>query len=153
VLGGPAWASGDWRFVVRGAHCRCALVVAPLVVAAMRLNPAALPGSPLYEAFVKAHAEADDKRVTLAFHGTAEANLAPILAGGLDPARRCGQACGPGEYFALQAATSLSYCRGGKAMLVFALLLDKSGVTLESPTVVVVHRAAHQLPLAVMHFA
>ena len=48
---------------------------------------------------------------------------------GLDPNWRSGQAMGPGEYFGEQATTSLTYCKGGRKMLVFLVLLDPSGVT------------------------
>ena len=40
---------------------------------------------------------------------------------------------------------SLGYCRGGRKMLVFAVLTDRSGVTVDGPGVVVVHRPEHQL--------
>ena len=39
----------------------------------------------------------------------------------------------------------MAYCRGGKQMLVFAVLCDKSGITADADAVVVVHRPAHQL--------
>ena len=45
---------------------------------------------------------------------------------------------------------SAYYCQGGKKMLVFAVLSDKSGITHDNETTVVVHRPEHQLvrPLA-----
>ena len=42
-----------------------------------------------------------------------------------------------GEYFGGDMATSADYCRGGRHMLVFAVLLDKSGVTTGLPGQVV----------------
>ena len=59
----------------------------------------------------------------------AEANIDAICQAGLDPKRRAGQAYGAGEYFATNAATSLAYCKGGRKMLVFAVLTDVSGLT------------------------
>ena len=86
---------------------------------------------------------------------------------------------GAGEYFGIDIHTSLGYCRGGKKMLVFAVLVDPTGVTAlqehetrptpgqfaapapppgassGAPTtagVVVIHKAEHQLPLFVFDF-
>ena len=134
-------------FTVAVAECRCPLSLSGLTAREVRANPAALPGQPLYERFAAALAQAGDKRVALAFHGTAAENLAPICAGGLDPARRKGQSMGQGKYFATSAATSLGYCRGGQTMLLFALLLDQNGLTANNGAVLVVHRTDHQLPL------
>jgi hypothetical protein len=67
--------------------------------------------------------------VQLVFHGTSEANIEPIMSEGLDPRKRAGQAQGSGEYFGANFATSLAFCKGGKRMLVFANLLDPSGIT------------------------
>jgi aerobic-type carbon monoxide dehydrogenase small subunit (CoxS/CutS family) len=49
------------------------------------------------------------------------------------------------EYFAKDAAISVGYCRGGRKMLVFAVLTDKSGVTADANSILVVHRSEHQL--------
>ena len=145
--GSAAWAGTEWVFTVAGAENRCPLSLSGLTAREVRANPAALPGQPLYERFAAALAQAGDKRVALAFHGTAAENLAPICAGGLDPARRKGQSMGTGEYFATSAGTSLGYCRGGRTMLLFALLLDQNGLTANNGAVLVVHRTDHQLPL------
>ncbi len=40
---------------------------------------------------------------------------------------------------------SAYYCQGGKKMLVFAVLSDRSGITHDNETTVVVHRSEHQL--------
>jgi hypothetical protein len=135
---------------VGGVECKCPLQLGNAGVASVRENPAALPGQPLYERFAAAHARAQDKRVALCFHGTAAENLEAICAGGLDPARRKGQSMGPGEYFATEAKTSLGYCRNGKALLLFAVLLDPAGLTANSGNVLVVRRTDHQLPLCVV---
>lgn len=63
-----------------------------------------------------------------------EQNCAAISQTGLDPKRRAGQAMGPGEYFGTDMPTSLGYCAGGSRMLVFAVLLDASGLTHASGT-------------------
>jgi hypothetical protein len=114
-------------------------------------NPHAAPGQPLYERFLAAWVEID-MEVRLVIHGTAGANAGAICAAGLDPQRCAGQAMGPGEYFAGQAATSVSYCKVGKAMLVFAVLTDPSGITLDNGSFVVVHKVEHQLPLFTVLF-
>jgi len=47
---------------------------------------------------------------------------------------------------------SVGFCQSGKKMLVFAVLIDKSGLTASNEVAVVVHRPAHQLPLFVITF-
>jgi len=118
-------------------------------------NPHARPYKPLYNRFVTAWERVQDQTVKLVFHGTAEANIGAILRNGLDPRRRSGQAHGPGEYFAGEknSAISIPYCKGGKKMLVFAVLVDRSGLTKDSPQIVVINKPEHQLPLFVLTFA
>jgi hypothetical protein len=90
----------------------------------------------------------------MCFHGTAEQNVAAICREGLDPKRRCGQALGPGEYFATNADVSLSYCKGGRKMLVFAVLMERGkrhGVQ-GAGQVIISSRPEHQLPLFVVTF-
>mmetsp|Transcript_9007 Transcript_9007/g.19859 ORF Transcript_9007/g.19859 Transcript_9007/m.19859 type:complete len:101 (+) Transcript_9007:628-930(+) len=89
---------------------------------------------------------------TLCFHGTPEANIDAILRAGLDPTRRAGQAYGAGEYFATKAQTSLGYCQGGGQMLVFAVLTDPKGLTMQTPDFLVVRENDHQIPLFVLFF-
>ena len=91
-------------------------------------------------------------RIVLSFPTRCYVPLDSICQTGLDPARRRGQALGPGEYFGGNASVSLPYCKGGRKMLVFAVLTDKSGVTSDTPGVVVVHKPEHQLPLFVLTF-
>lgn len=71
---------------------------------------------------------------------------------GLDPARRKGQARGPGEYFGKDAMTSRPYCKGGSQMLVFAVLSCRSGVTAKNKNVIVVNKTDHQLPVFTISF-
>jgi hypothetical protein len=93
-------------------------------------NPHSAPGTALYARFVAAHGRASDKTIRLVFHGTPLSNVPAILQHGLDAGRRSGQAMGAGEYFGTDAETSLSYCRGqGMTMVIFAVLLDRSGLT------------------------
>jgi hypothetical protein len=92
-------------------------------------NPHARPGEPLYERFRAALDKVEDKTIKLVFHGTPEKNLAGILSEGLDPGRRRGQVYGAGEYFGTDAGTSLNYAQGGRSMIIFAVLLDATGIT------------------------
>ena len=115
-------------------------------------NPHSCVGTELYNRFVEAWQRVEDQTVTLAFHGTAEAKIEPICRDGLDPKLRTGQALGCGEYFGKQAAQSLGYCRGGRKMLVVALLTDKTGLTAQNVGVLVINKPEHQLPLFVVSF-
>ena len=117
-------------------------------------NPAAQPGGALYAKFAAAHAAARDKSVRLVFHGTRDENIAKICANGLDPSFRGknGQALGKGEYFAENVNISIPYCAGGKRMIVFAVLMDESGLTKRQNSIVVVNRTEHQLPMFVISF-
>ena len=54
--------------------------------------------------------------------------------------------------FGEQAAVSLGYCRGGRKLLVFLVLLDPSGVTATGGGITVIHQPEHQLPIAVVTF-
>jgi hypothetical protein len=113
-------------------------------------NPKSAPGQPLYERFVAAWQRAPNQQILLVFHGTPEENIAAICTDGLDPKRRSGQAAGPGEYFGKQMAISQGYCRGGRHMLIFAVLLDQSGVTFQGDAFIVINKSENQLPLAVV---
>ncbi len=120
------------------------------------MNPHSFPGTKLYERFFAAWAQVPNKSMRLVFHGTSEDNIEAICAEGLDPKRRRGQALGPGEYFAGTPGVSLGYCRGGRKMLVFCILIDASGVTSYNEAIpggiAVIHKPEHQLPLAVVTF-
>jgi Poly(ADP-ribose) polymerase catalytic domain len=122
-------------------------------IVATEENPHAKVGSKLYNRFVEAWQLVQDQTVVLAFHGTAEANIGPICEYGLDPTKRAGQARGPGEYFARLAVMSLHYCKGGKKMLIVAVLVDKTGLTTDQLNVLVIHKPEHQLPLFVITLA
>ena len=104
---------------------------ARLKVSDVWANPAAAPGGELYAKFAAAYNRARDQSIRLVFHGTAEANIDAICKHGLDPNRRGqhGQAHGRGEYFAEDSNISVAYCQGGKKMIVFAVLMDPSGLT------------------------
>ena len=115
-------------------------------------NEHAKPGTPLYERFMKSWMSVEDSTVKLCFHGTPEQNILNICQKGLDPGKRLRQACGPGEYFAVNASTSLGYCCGGRKMLVVAVIMDRTGLTQNNDSIVVVHKPEHQLPLFVVTF-
>lgn len=125
---------------------------ASLPITAIEENPHSKVGTPLYNRFVQAWQQVQDQSVTLAFHGTSEGNIESICRYGLDPSKRCGQALGVGEYFGQNALTSHPYCKGGKKMLVVALLMDSTGLTCNQNGVVVIHKPEHQLPLFVLTF-
>ena len=115
-------------------------------------NPAAAPGGELYAKFAAAYNRARDQSIRLVFHGTAEANIDAICKHGLDPNRRGqhGQAHGRGEYFAEDSNISVAYCQGGKKMIVFAVLMDPSGLTKRTNGIVVINKVEHQLPMFVL---
>ena len=46
--------------------------------------------------------------------------------------------------------TSWGYCKGGRKMIVFLVLLDASGVTATGRGITVIHKAENQLPIAVI---
>ena len=126
-----------------------------LHISACDANPHSMPGKPLYNRFVESWQRVPDQTVKLCFHGTAEANIDAICRDGLDPKRRSGQAYGPGEYFGApgNATISIAYCKGGRKMLVFAVLVDKSGLTCDNGQIIVVNKPEYQLPLFVLTFA
>lgn len=131
---------------------RLTIMASGLKIVSIQENPHAKVGTKLYNRFAEAWRNVQDKSVRLAFHGTPESNIDSICEHGLDPTKRCTQARGPGEYFSKIARGSVSYCDGGKKMLVVALLLDKSGLTADAGHVVVIHKPEHQLPLFVITF-
>ena len=117
-------------------------------------NPSAQPGGVLYERFAAAFKAASDKAVRLVFHGTRAENIDQICTHGLDPMRRGlnGQVLGAGEYFAETPAISIPYCAGSQRMLVFAVIMDRSGLTKRQQGIVVINKSEHQLPLFVITF-
>lgn len=56
-------------------------------------SPLSLPVCVTDERFFTAWARAPNKRLRMAFHGSAEANMDAICREGLDPRLRAGQAC------------------------------------------------------------
>lgn len=116
-------------------------------------NPHSLPGTPLYERFFSCFKRCRDKTIKLVFHGTSEENVDAICRSSLDPQKRGknGQALGKGEYFAEDLLISLPYCQGGRKLLVFAVIMDESGLRKHNtPGVLVCHRPDHHLPIAVI---
>ncbi|KAJ1624180.1 hypothetical protein T492DRAFT_844953 [Pavlovales sp. CCMP2436] len=116
-------------------------------------NPHSQPGTPLYQRFYEAYKSSRDKTIKLVFHGTSEGNVENICRSSLDPTKRGqnGQALGKGEYFAEDIIISLPYCKGGRKMFVFAVIMDEAGLRKHNtPGILVCHRPDNQLPLAVI---
>ena len=76
------------------------------------------PGTALHTRFMQACAAADCKNIMLVFHGSHTGNIESLCRYGLDPQRRRTG----GDWFAIDARTSVTYCRGGQKMLVCAVL-------------------------------
>ena len=126
-----------------------------LKVTDMKENPAAMPGGELFKRFKqKWDSLPKNQRTTcLAFHGTAETNISSICQNGYDPKLRSGQVHGAGEYFATTPDIPVSYCKGGKRMLLNELLLGQQGTHhTKHGTIVVMKDAAHDLPRFVVTF-
>lgn len=110
---------------------------------------------PIYKRFQDAFNKSSTKEIRIVFHGTNKCNIDEILRGGLDPSRRTRQAYGPGEYFGKDIKTSLGYCQGGNMVLVFAILYNKDGITIENDTpqhnpgekMLVINKIEYQLPI------
>ena len=113
------------------------------------------PYFPIYKRFQDAFNKSLNKEIKIVFHGTEKCNIDKILREGLDPSRRTRQAYGPGEYFGKDLKTSLGYCRGGNIVLVFAILYEKDGITIENDNhrhnpgekMLVINKIEYQLPI------
>ena len=142
-----AWAEDEFA--------KCELVSR---ITGIQMNPYSYPGENLFEAFVAGYKLArNTKRIELKFHGTPEVNVDSICENGLDPSKRSGQVYGEGEYFGGCVADSLAYCRGGRKMIVFAVLMDGSGLTFHGEggahkEVTVINKSHHHVPIAVISF-
>ncbi|CAB9509448.1 expressed unknown protein [Seminavis robusta] len=105
----------------------------------------------------------DQAELGVVFHGTPETNIHAISTGGLDPAKRKGQAYGPGEYFSKDPGVSVSYCRNGGKMLVFVVVLPPPPSSMQGANAprhssrpaayVVVENNNHQLPIGTLAFS
>jgi len=62
----------------------------------------------------------------IAFHGTSRAGIPAILCGGWDPARRAGQAYGPGEYFGATPNVPFGYVKDGETQMIVAGILPNA---------------------------
>ena len=126
-----------------------------LTVVDIKENDHAKPDGALYKKFVAARDSlpVSDRKTCLAFHGTADTNIDSICKNGYDPLRRCGQARGPGEYFATTPSTPLGYVQGGKRILLNELLLGQNGVHhTQHGDIVVMKYPEHDLPRFVITF-
>lgn len=140
----------------------------------LKITPNAV-GLEMHEQFLSACQSHPEFDVELVFHGTADENVAPILASGLDPRKRGahGQAFGPGEYFArdpliclahLHQNMRLSAAQGQFSLIIFAVLIDPASDGLAGSAnlarrvvrgkgpapIVVIQEQDRQLPLAVL---
>jgi len=75
------------------------------------------PGTALHTRFMQACAATNGKGIKLVFNGSYAHNIELLCRYGLDPKRRSTY----GDWFAVNASTSASYCRGGQRMLVCAV--------------------------------
>lgn len=121
----------------------------------MKENEHAKSGGVLYQKFMAAKNALPQyhQNTCLAFHGTAAANIPNICKDGYDSSKRSGQAYGPGEYFATTPNIPLSYCYGGKLMLLNELLLGQEGVDhTKSGDIIVMKNPENDLPRFVITF-
>ena len=126
-----------------------------LKVVSIDENSEAKPGGALFTCFKSKMLSLpqNQRKTCLAFHGTAESNISGICKKGYDPGLRSGQAYGAGEYFATTPDIPLSYCKGGKKMLLNELLLGQSGTHhTHHGNIVVMKDPAHDLPRFVITF-
>jgi len=144
----------------RGLEARCTASAQHLRlrVTSLEHNEASRPGQPLYERFVAAWSRVPDKTLKIVFHATRDDNMDSICRSGLNQKRRgsaFGQVGGAGEYFGREVSVSAPYSAGSRRMLVFAILTDRSGLTSTDrghPGEIVINKAEHQLPLAIVSF-
>ena len=118
-------------------------------------NQHAKPGGGLFNKFKQKWSSLPKTQRTtcLAFHGTAEKNIPSICQNGYNPKLRSGQAYGTGEYFATTPDIPISYCKGGKKMLLNELLLGQLGTHhTKHGTIIVMKDPAHDLPRFVVTF-
>lgn len=126
-----------------------------LTIVDIEENCHAKVGGVLYKKFMakRSSLPSSNQKTCLAFHGTAEANIDSICRNGYDASRRSGQAYGSGEYFASTPGTPLSYCHGGKKLLLNELLLGQQGVHhTQHGDVIVMKYPEHDLPRFVIKF-
>ncbi len=126
-----------------------------LKVVSIEENAYAKPGGDLYKKFVRAQSglPESDRNTVLAFHGTADENIASICSHGYDDSKRSRQLHGEGEYFAATPDISLRYVTGAKKILLNELLLGQHGVHhTKHGGIIVMKYPAHDLPRYVITF-
>ena len=111
--------------------------------------------SRLFQSFVEeaqlALEKGEECGIGIAFHGTAECNIAPILREGLDPTKRRGQKHGPGEYFSPRPTLPIRFCRGGRQVLIFLVIYEPRDI--RTKDIIVVNNTHRQLPIGTISFA
>ena len=126
-----------------------------LTVKSIDENSEAKPGGQLFQSYKTKMLSLPkhQRNSCLAFHGTSESNIPNICKNGYDSSRRSGQAYGAGEYFATTPDTPLSYCKGGKKLILNELLLGQQGIHhTQHGTIVVMKDPVHDLPRFVVTF-
>lgn len=127
-----------------------------LNVVELKKNPHAKPGGALYKDFIAVRDQLPvaDRKTCLAFHGSPDQNIDSICAKGYDSSKRSVQAYGSGEYFATTPSTPMTYCKGGKRLLLNELLLGQPTThhTLHGD-IVVMKFPKHDLPRFVITFS
>ena len=107
---------------------------------------------PIYSRFINAYNKSQHKELRVVYHGTSENNIDNILRCGLDPKRRRGQACGPGEYFGNVLDISVGYSKGDPYVMIFIILMDSDGITYNDRGVLVINKSEYQLPIGYIKF-
>ena len=126
-----------------------------LNVVELKENDHAKPGRALYKKFISARDQlpVTNRKTCLAFDGSSDKNIDSICANGYDSSKRSGQALGPREYFATTPSTPISYCRGGKRLLLNELLLGQNTTHhTRHGDVIVMKNSEHDLPRFVITF-
>ncbi|GJP29365.1 hypothetical protein CLOM_g16483 [Closterium sp. NIES-68] len=141
-----------------------------VVVQQVRRNPYLTPGSPLITRFLaKAQSlpadsalvkgltymdTAEGGNLDFAFHGTRSSSFDPILRNGMCPTKRSSSPLG--DWFTRQLASAAQYSAqrdgsrgyGGRKLIAFLLLVEKTAIVQENGDVIVMKDANYQLPVA-----
>ena len=111
-----------------------------------------MPGAFQYVRFANALSTAADTTIRLGFHGTAEANIDVIAREGLNPRMRKAVKFGDGDYFAERLDVAMPYSQGARRLLVFALLMEESGLVYHGRDMIVICKVEHEVPICMIEF-
>ena len=109
-----------------------------------------MPGGSQYIRFAAALSTAAVKSIRLGFHGTASSNVDTIARDGLNVEMRKAVKFGVGDYFAERLDVALPYSQGARRVLVFALLMEESGLTYHGRDMIVIHKVEHEVPICIV---